>query len=106
MNKLDYSDLKIQEYLKNHLISLEEKRTVFRLRTHMEVYKENFKHSFTNLECELCHSHSDLQLESLTGCKSAFAINVNKEDYEEIFREEISSNALRELTSAVEGGKI
>ena len=42
MNKLRYSDLKMQEHPKNHSISLEEKRTVFRLQTHMEDYKENF----------------------------------------------------------------
>ena len=63
MRHLEYKELKIQGYLTDKKTSLSTKRTVFRMRTHMEEFKMNYKSKYEDLKCSLCSSHKDSQEE-------------------------------------------
>ena len=67
MENLEYSELKIQSYLKDPDIPVAEARNLYRYRTRSAKYKENMKSSYTNtsLACPVCLLQPDTQQHSL-----------------------------------------
>ena len=65
MKNVHYKKLEIQEYFETTAISLEQKRTIFRWRTRMEKFGENFRGVKGPIICPLCKTHLDNQALSL-----------------------------------------
>ena len=61
LKNLNYDKLKMQEYLKENMFSTSDARLIFRFRTRMAPFKENFKGSHQNNLCPLCEEHPDDQ---------------------------------------------
>ena len=61
LEKLNYVELKPQNYLKSSDFSYDEKRVIFEYRTRMARFSENFKAGNIPSLCPLCSNHSDSQ---------------------------------------------
>ena len=63
LDNIHYEDFKIQDYLLNDNFSFEEKIILFRYRTRMACYEENFRAGAEKFmsKCCLCSSHPDSQ---------------------------------------------
>ena len=90
MSSLKYDDLSLQPYFKNHNISIETKRTVFKWRCHMEKFKCNYKNLYNDdLSCFLCKEHLDSQRMSIE-CKKIVGIDQwPKNSYDDLFKKDI-----------------
>ena len=94
MDKLTYTELKLQNYLKNKNISVEEARNLFRYRTRVAKFKENMKSSFLVTTCPLCLVQPDTQVHSFQ-CPE---LRVKLEGiYNDIFTEDIPTNISKTL---------
>ena len=105
MNNLDYPELKLQDYLKDPKISVQESKNLFRFRTRTANFKTNMKSSYQCLLCPLCSLESDTQEHSMqcTKVKSEICIVGN---YYEIFREDIPQDIAKTLLKIVEFRKL
>ena len=61
MANIVYTNLEMQEYLKNKDISQSQAKIVFRFRTRMAKYSENFKGGKPTKQCPLCRESEDTQ---------------------------------------------
>ena len=61
MANLQYSELVMQEYLKEKFISPVQAKIIFRFRTRMEKFSENFKGGKPTKQCPLCMASKDTQ---------------------------------------------
>ena len=98
MDDLHYTELKLQNYLKDSDIPVAEARNLYRYRTRVAKYKENMKSSYTNTStaCPLCLLHPDTQLHSVQ-CTEVKTKIVVEGRYEDIFDEDIPSNISKTL---------
>ena len=96
MDDLWYSDLKIQAYLESDKFSVEQVRTIFRFRTRMAKFGENFQNGGGHVQCPLCHNHFDSQALSFQ-CPQVKAGVEMTGIYQEIFRDEIPLNLVISL---------
>ena len=96
MEKLDYNDLKLQNYLMSEEITAEEAKNLFRFRTRSAFFKENMKTGFQSTPCPFCHVQPDNQTHSMV-CP-----DVNKKikiegNYDDIFQEDIPADISKTL---------
>ena len=61
MKKMDYSELKLQQYFQLPEISIAQARNIFKYRTRMLPFGENFRGQKESVICPLCHTHPDSQ---------------------------------------------
>jgi hypothetical protein len=61
MDNLHYAELKMQNYLTDDDISVKEAKNLFRFRTRVAKFKENFKNSYVGIACPLCLVQPDTQ---------------------------------------------
>ena len=61
MNNLEYKELKLQEYFQLPGIRIEQVRKIFKFRTRMLPFGENFRGAKEIVICPLCRSHADSQ---------------------------------------------
>ena len=61
MVNLNYAELKIQEYFLKEDLDNNQKKTIFKLRTRMENFGENFRCGKAHVICPLCGLHRDSQ---------------------------------------------
>ena len=94
MKNLTYEELKIQKYLTNKNTTVEEKITLFKWRTRMENFVENFKGGKSDVVCKICKSHVDSQTESFNcpEIRKTFCIEA---DYKDIFSDSPSLNTVK-----------
>ena len=64
MTNLEYSTLEMQEYLKDKRISTSQAKIIFKFRTRMENFSENFKGGKSTKPCPLCGISEDTQSHS------------------------------------------
>ena len=93
MDDLNYPKLKLQSYLKDSKITVEEAKNLYRYRTRVAKYKENMKNSFTNVSraCPICLVQPDTQVHSVS-CPEVKSKVLVKGTYEDIFYEDIPSD--------------
>ena len=98
MENLEYSELKMQSYLKDPDISVAEARNLYRYRTRSAKYKENMKSSYTttSLACLVCFVQPDTQQHSLQ-CPEIKAKVKVEGIYKDIFEEDIPSDISKTL---------
>ena len=65
MDGIYYNEIKMQNYLKSPHIKVNQKRTIFRWRTRMEAFGENFRGGREFVMCPLCGTHLDNRQKSL-----------------------------------------
>ena len=88
MEKSEYIEMKLQNYLKDEKIPVDEGKNLYRYRTRSAKYKENMKTSYQATPCPFCSVQPDTQLHSVqcTVVKSKVKIEGN---YDDIFQEDI-----------------
>ena len=64
MMSLKYENLSLQNHLKSFFFSKFEAQKLFRFRTYMEDFKENFRNGNENLGCTLCLKSDKLDSQS------------------------------------------
>ena len=64
LKNIKYTKLKMQDYLKDGENRLEDTLNIFKYRTHMADFGENFKAGADVVICPLCMDHEDSQLQS------------------------------------------
>ena len=86
MRFLDYSELKMQEYLVSSKFSMEDKKIILRWRIFMERFEKNFRagRKEEDLMCPLCFLHPDSQSEAFR-CRILTRIIEINGNYEDIF---------------------
>ena len=70
MSNINYDDrLKVQSYLKSDSnLTNDEKHLLFKLRTRMAEFRNNFRNKYENIQCKLCKSEID-QEQHMFYCK-------------------------------------
>ena len=76
MDGIYYNEIKMQNYMKSPHIKVNQKRTIFRWRTRMEAFGENFRGGREFVMCPLCGTHRDNQQMSLQCTSVTKEINV------------------------------
>ena len=84
MKNLNYSDLKLQDYLLLKTNNISEAKALFKFRLRMAPFGENFRGGQKTIPCPLCNSHPDGQSESFQCIQLKKVINV-KGDYNHKF---------------------
>ena len=102
MQNLHYKEFKCQDYFSDKTFSISQKRTVFKFRTHNEIFKDNFKSTYTDLNCSLCNQHYDSQAESFT-CEKIFDQDQKSRDkhiheYKQLFQDIIPKSTVDLIT--------
>ena len=98
MDNLQYLDLKLQNYLKDDAISVMEARNLYRYRTRVANFKENFKNSHQScaIACPLCMVQPDSQPHCMQCPVIKSKIDVQG-NYSDIFLEDIPSEISKTL---------
>ena len=99
MKDLNYTKLEMQTYLKLNNTNTEGARTLFKYRTRMAQYGENFRGNTGPVNCPLCGVHLDSQIMAFNNCqvvKQNIVIEGNNSD---IFRPEAPINLAKTLIS-------
>ena len=97
MNQLNYPKLEMPQYLKDGNILAVGGRTLFRYRTHMANYRQNFGNNNGPVNCQLCGLHLDNQYMAFYNCH-IIKDNVDiKGKYEDIFKQSVPSDLVNTL---------
>ena len=93
MKKLNYTTLKMQDYLLEH--DVKTARSVFKFRTHMSDFGKNYG---LDAFCPLCKGHEDSQEMTLV-CPEMKNLKLfnDKSDYDKIFTNKIPSDLARAI---------
>ena len=101
MKDLNYSELKLQEYLKLKNLNVEEAKLLFKFRTHQADFSENFRGGRDPANCKLCNTHLDNQPLSFQ-CPVVKSSVIVRGKYEDIFEDVITkelAKTLKHITS-------
>ena len=97
MNLTNYSQFKMQDYLTDPNTDVETKKAVFRWRTFMEDFLQNYCSRTVDTLCPLCGIHADTEQLCFSTCK-VIKQNVNVQgNYEDIFSETVNSKVASSL---------
>ena len=96
MDDLAYTELKMQKYLKNEDIPVNEAQNLLRFRTRAAHFKGNYGDRYENKACPLCSVHLDTQNHSMQCQKVNKKINIQGK-YSDIFRGKIPTNISKTL---------
>ena len=100
MKDLQYNQLEMQEYLKENLMTPAQARIMFRFRTKMEKFSENFKGGKPIKPCPLCNEDLDTQIHSYQ-CKIILKNIKISGNIEDIYNQTISKEAANTLENIV-----
>ena len=101
MEKLNYKELKLQEYLKDGNLSQAEMKTTFRYRTRMENFGENYRGGRSQVVCPLCGTHLDNQQLSMQ-CPVIKKNVTVKGDMADIYKEDINIETIKTISKISE----
>ena len=100
MNNLSYSALEMQDYLKNNEISTAQAKILFRVRTRMEKFGENFKGGKQTKPCPVCEESMDTQSHSFHCKVISRNISVNG-NYEDMFTSKVDKMVAEDIERIV-----
>ena len=89
MSSLDYSELRIQQYLVNKSFHTGDAKLLFSFRTRMVEVKNNYKNRQSDLNCPLCGKDTDTQ-QHLLDCEKIHRSRPNVL-YNDLFGDDCSS---------------
>ena len=96
MKKMHYEDIQVQAYFTRCDINTEQKKLIFKYRTRMAEFGENFRGGREQVLCHLCNNHLDKQELSY----SCTTINKNikiEGDMNEIYSDHISKQTVETI---------
>ena len=96
MKNLTYESLRIQNYFTRTDITIEEKKTIFKYRTRMADFGENYKGGRGQVSCPLCGTHPDKQELSYECRYIKEKLNLNG-SFSEIYGENIEKQTVETL---------
>ena len=96
MDNLWYSQLRIQEYLQSNKFSTQEVKTIFKFRTRMASFGENFRNGQEQVPCPLCNVHLDSQPMAFQCTKIKSEIQLRGK-YEDLFKDIIPEELVKTL---------
>ena len=96
MDNLQYTELKLQKYLKNDSIPVPEARNLYRFRTRCAKFKENMKTGYQSTPCPFCLVQPDNQIHSVQCSVVSTKVKIEG-NYNDIFKENIPSNISKTL---------
>ena len=104
MKNLNYSSITMQNYFKRRDLNVEQKKTIFKFRTRMSEFGDNFRGGRDQVPCPLCDTHVDKQ-ELSYQCKV-----IQKEidiagSYEEIYSDNMNIDTVKTLQKILETRK-
>ena len=105
MENLNYTELKMQSYLRDPRITVAEAKNIFRFRTRSALFKENMRSNYTDDTCPLCKEQPDRQSHSFE-CKIINSRISVQGSYKDIFKKKITpelSKTLLEITQIRSG---
>ena len=94
MENVNYNELKIQNYLMDENLSTNEMKTVFKYRTRMEKFGENYRGGKSQVICPLCSLHLDNQSLSFQCPIIKEKLNITGE-MEDIYKENIKVETIK-----------
>ena len=100
MKNLNYTSLEMQQYLKEKRISKSQAQIIFRFRTRMEKFSENFKGGKPTNPCPVCTSSKDTQSHSF----SCLPIQDNMDisgSFDDVYKQPISDDLAKTLENIV-----
>ena len=103
LGKLEYEELKQQEYLTS--LKVEQAKETFRFRTRMANFSDNYKEGGQVKLCPLCGQHDDTQILSFKCPKVTAGIEII-DDYEDIFKFKITHTLANTLTQIMKLRKL
>ena len=96
MENLEYEELKIQSYFHLDGIKAETMRNMFRFRTRMTPYGENFRNGSESVVCPLCGTHEDSQTWA-TKCPAMRNETTDNYDLEKCYEEDMTTEAANQM---------
>jgi hypothetical protein len=99
MDNLSYSKLELQKYLKLENLDASGARTLFRYRTRMANFGENFREGNSPVNCPLCGLHLDNQAMAFNNCPVLKANITIKGKYEDLFKKNMSFELVKTLVN-------
>ena len=96
MSNLEYEELKIQNYFLREELKIEQKRTLFKYRTRMAEYGENFRAGRAQVMCPFCNLHLDSQVLGYK-CPVLTTLIRIEGKYEEIYEENTTIETIETL---------
>ena len=97
MDNLSYSKLEMQKYLRLENLYASGARTLFRYRTRMANFGENFREGSAAVNCPLCGLHLDNQEMAFYNCPVIKANVKIRGQYEDIFKKNVSTELVNTL---------
>jgi hypothetical protein len=101
MDNVQYEELKIQEYFRLKGITVEQLRNIFKLRTRMAPFGNNFRGNQKSVNCPLCDDHVDDQVHGFQCPVIKEKIDINI-DLKQIYRETITIEMAEIATKILE----
>ena len=102
MENLDYLELKMQNYLTDDQITVQEARNLFRFRTRVAKFQENMKNNpELSLACPLCQVEPDTQQHSFQ-CVIIHSRMKVKGYYKDIFLDSVPVDTAKTLMKITE----
>ena len=101
MANLVYTNLEIQKYLLREDMTTTQKRLVFKHRTRMANYGENYRGGLRQIMCPLCKSHVDDQDLSYT-CPVILSEVQLLEGSNDVYRDDIKIETVHNITKITE----
>ena len=98
MDNIEYEELKKQDYFSIKGINVEEVRNIFKIRTRMAPYGQNFRGGQETVSCPLCEVQADDQVHGFQceEIKNKIEINIEVED---IYQQSITKQMAEEVTN-------
>ena len=100
-DNLLYTELKIQDYLLSEETSVQQKRILFKFRTRMSNFTENFRGPNPPIPCKICNMHVDSQNHAVN-CIETMKNVKETGKYDEIFTNNISAGTAVMLEKILE----
>ena len=97
MDNMNYTKLELQKYLKLENIDANGAKTIFRYRTRMAQFGENYRQGKTPVNCPLCGLHLDNQMMGFSNCPVIKANIIIRGQYEDVFKQTIPSELVKTL---------
>ena len=94
-----YSELEMKKYLASmSILTLQEKKEVFKIRTRMTEVKSNFKQRYNDLNCDNCGKKNQFNEETQEHVYNCTESNENKEIFGNIFKDTHETQTMKSIT--------
>ena len=96
--EIQYENLELRHYLaSDSLLTLQEKKELFKMRTKMTEVKSNFKNKYGNLNCNNCEENNKHNEETQEHVYKCTEIKENKGNFEKIISNAHETKTLKEV---------